>query len=253
MPRKRARSTSSNDTTVRNVRTKEMAFAERYDTANKTKEQVLGKYYFVVFPGVQGLCVVCINVEPFDVALQMKNWSSACYKHFKPPVIVEEKGEIKYQFMCQTYVPFFLTNIKTHILKTHRNPSIILTQKCEEDSTTNLLRHVKSCNGQVVNESQSIAHYAHGSSYSKAELRYLISLWVIQCHRPFTIIEDISLQRIFKMLYAKVETPSHDTISRDVREIHGISKAHVGKYLQVTHVSSNLHVYTKTGSKELYR
>ena len=44
MPRqKRACSTSQNDT-IRNVRTKEMAFAERYDTANKTKEEVLSKF-----------------------------------------------------------------------------------------------------------------------------------------------------------------------------------------------------------------
>lgn len=129
--------------------------------------------------------------------------------------------------------PFFLAYFDTHFLKTPRNPSIILTRKREEDSTTNLLRHVKSCDGQVVDESKSIARYAHGSSYSKAELRYLISLWVVQCHRPFAIIKDPPLQRIFKMLYAKVETPSEHTISRDVKEIHAISKVHVGKYLQV--------------------
>lgn len=37
----------------------------------------------------------------------MKNWSSPCYKHFKPPVIIEEKGEIKYQFSCRACVLFF--------------------------------------------------------------------------------------------------------------------------------------------------
>ena len=127
----------------------------------------------------------------------------------------------------------FLTSIGTHSLKTTRNPSIILTQKHEEDSTTNLLRHVKSCTGQVIDESKSIARYAHGSSYSKAELRYLISLWVFQCHRPFTIVDDVPLQCIFKMLYGKVETPSEKMISQDVKEIHSISKVYVGKYLQV--------------------
>jgi hypothetical protein len=77
-----------------------------------------------------------------------------------------------------------------------RNPSIVLTRKREEDSTTNLLRHVKSCEGQVVDASKSIANYAHGSMYSKAELHYLVSLWVFQCHQPFTIIDDEPLQRI---------------------------------------------------------
>jgi hypothetical protein len=38
---------------------------------------------------------------------------------------------------------------------------------------------------------------------------------------------------MLKMLYAKVETPSQTTVSRDVKEIHAISKVHVGRYLQV--------------------
>lgn len=95
-----------------------------------------------------------------------------------------------------------------------RNPSIVLTRKCEEDSTTNLLRHVKLCEGQVVNASKSIASYAHGSMYSKAKLHYLISLWVFKCHWPFTIIDNEPLQRILRMLYAKVETPSVTTMSK---------------------------------------
>jgi hypothetical protein len=119
-------------------------------------------------------------------------------------------------------------------LKTHnRNPSIILTRKREEDSTTNLLQHVKSCEGQVVEASKSITNYAHGSTYSKAEFRYLVSLWVFKCHCPFAIIEDEPLQWIFKMLYGKAESPSAATISRDVREIHGIAKVNVGNTLQV--------------------
>jgi len=69
--------------------------------------------------------------------------------------------------------------------------------------------------------------------YNKAELRYLISRWVFECHQPFTIINDAPLQSILKMLYAKVETPSKTMISRDVKEIHKISKVHIGKKLQV--------------------
>jgi hypothetical protein len=117
----------------------------------------------------------------------------------------------------------------------NRNPSIVLTPRREEDSTTNLVRHVKSCEGQVVDASKSIANYAQGSTYNKAELRYLVSRWVFECHRPFTIINDAPLQRILKMLYGKIETPSSTTISQDVQDIHGISKCHVGMYLQVRH------------------
>jgi len=97
----------------------------------------------------------------------------------------------------------------------------------------NLIRHVKSCEGQVVDASQSIVNYAQGSTYNKAELRYLIKCWVFECHRPFAIVNDPPFQSILKMLYAKVETPSESTLSQDVKEIHKISKVHVGKKLQV--------------------
>jgi hypothetical protein len=108
--RKRARSTSPSDT-ARNVRTKEAAFAERYDTANKTNEQVLSEFFFSFFSFFiwnktqlfsHCFCVVLLTWK--SIELQLKNWSSACYKHFKPPVIIEEKGEVKYQFTCKTYV-----------------------------------------------------------------------------------------------------------------------------------------------------
>ena len=116
--------------------------------------------------------------------------------------------------------PFFLAYFKTHFLKTPRNPSIILTRKREEDSTTNLLCHVKSCDSQIVDALKSIANYAQGSMYSKAELRYLMSRWVFKCHWPFAIINDKLLQRILKMLYVKVETPSQTTVLWEIGRAH---------------------------------
>ena len=106
-----------------------------------------------------------------------------------------------------------------------RNPSIVLARKCEEDSTTNLICHVKSCEGQVVNLSNSIANYMQGSTYNKAKFRYLISCWVFECHQPFSIINDEPLQRMLKMLYVKVETPSQTMLLWDVKEIHGDRKS----------------------------
>jgi hypothetical protein len=38
---------------------------------------------------------------------------------------------------------------------------------------------------------------------------------------------------MLKMLYGKVELLSDTTVSRDVREVHGISKGQVAKVLQV--------------------
>lgn len=110
--RKRTRSTSPSNI-IHNVCTKELAFAERYDTANNTKEQVLSKssfyIFFLVLQGLMTLRRLGQLTRKFAyLELQMKNWSSTCYDHFKTPTIIEEKGEIKYQFSCQTYVFFFL-------------------------------------------------------------------------------------------------------------------------------------------------
>ena len=63
--RKRARSTSPSDT-ARNVRTKETAFAERYDTANKTNEQVLSELFLFSH-------IVCIILLTWRSMLQNYN------------------------------------------------------------------------------------------------------------------------------------------------------------------------------------
>jgi hypothetical protein len=57
-------------------------------------------------------------------------------------------------------------------------------------------------------------------------------LWVTQCHRPFAIVDDPPLQRMFKMLYAKVEVPSASTVSRDVKEAFHVARKHVRGILQ---------------------
>jgi hypothetical protein len=80
---------------------------------------------------------------------------------------------------------------------------------------------------------QTITTFAHGSTYDKAHFRYLTTIWVTKCQRPFLIIKDEPLQEMFKMLYAKVEPPSASTVSRDVQEIHTITQKNVAKVLQV--------------------
>ena len=90
-------------------------------------------------------CRLLLTCKTLYLEAQIKNWTSLCYTHFKTPVIVEEKGEVKYQFACRMYVFFFISffNHASHS-RIDRNLSIVLTRKCEEDSTTNLLHHVKS-------------------------------------------------------------------------------------------------------------
>jgi hypothetical protein len=102
-------------------------------------------------------------------------------------------------------------------------------------STSNLNRHVDRCCGKIAPDGQRINDFAHGSTYNKADFRYQTMLWVTQYHRPFVIVEDPPLQRMFKMLYAKVEIPSASTVSRDVKQAFLIAQKHVGKILQVSH------------------
>ena len=226
--RKRARESSPEaGSEPHQVRTKLSAFEERYDTTTKSNEDVLSKsqyfqlqfrFFDTLFPPYG------IPTQELDLSM-LSPLQGACYNC----------GEWSRQVpIYMSHVCLYISFLFAHsISRGNRNPSIVLTHKCEEDSTTNLVHHVKSCKGQVVDQSKSIANYAQGSTYTKAELRYLVSHWVFECHRPFSIIDDTPLQHILKMLYAKVETPSQTTLSWDVKEIHAISKVHVGRYLQV--------------------
>jgi hypothetical protein len=98
-------------------------------------------------------------------------------------------------------------------------------------STSNLKHHVSHCDGQVA-PGGCINEFAHGSTYNKVEFCCLATLWVLQCHRPFAILDDCPLNRMFQMLYAKVNVPSASTVSRDVKKVYEITKKNVGKVLQ---------------------
>jgi len=108
-----------------------------------------------------------------------------------------------------------------------------------DNLTSNLVHHPNSCSGKIAPACQAINDFAHGSTYSKAELWYLIVLWVTQCHCPFVIVDDPLLQQIFKMLYSKVDVPLPSTVSRDVKEVYKLAKKNVGKVLQVYSSPSN--------------
>lgn len=88
-----------------------------------------------------------------------------------------------------------------------------------DESTSNLNRHFKSCEGKKAPEGQTIDDYAHGIKYSATRVRYLLTLWCARRHRPFTIMEDPEFRELLRMLYPKVKVPSRKTVSRDVRKI----------------------------------
>ena len=78
-----------------------------------------------------------------------------------------------------------------------------------------------------------MASYVHGSSYSPEKLRMKVAICVSRRNRPFAIIEDQELLDIFHDLYSKVETPSRQTVSRDIKQMFDISQKQVAKMLQV--------------------
>ena len=91
--KKRARDSSPASEAPRQVRTKLSAFEERYETATKSNEEVLSKCP----PNFLDKFMKSLPIEK-----QLKNWSSPCYRHFKTPIIVVERGAVKYQFICRT-------------------------------------------------------------------------------------------------------------------------------------------------------
>ncbi|KAJ7584012.1 hypothetical protein C8J56DRAFT_719726, partial [Mycena floridula] len=56
--------------------------------------------------------------------------------------------------------------------------------------------------------------------------------WIAKRSRPYAIIKDPELLEMFKMLYAKVDVVSPQTVSRDIIEMHAISKETVTAQLK---------------------
>ena len=64
-----------------------------------------------------------------------------------------------------------------------------------------------------------------------------IALWVSTRHHPFLIIEDTKLLEIFTNLNPNCKSLKHHTVSRDVKEIFGLSQSEVAMMFQVSHIS----------------
>src|SRR5882762_8039418 len=114
-----------------------------------------------------------------------------------------------------------------------RSPSIKVTRVQHDDSTSNLIRHVKSCDGGTLGSgSSAISAFAQGSTYTAHKFWMKLALWVVHRHRPFAIVEDDELVDIFTDLNNKVEVPSRFTVSRDVKEIFAMSRVKVSEMLK---------------------
>ena len=63
-------------------------------------------------------------------------------------------------------------------LSFHRSPSIKVTQVRHDDSTSNLVRHVKNCDSSALVGTSSLKEFAHGSLYTLHQFYMKLALWV---------------------------------------------------------------------------
>jgi hypothetical protein len=98
---------------------------------------------------------------------------------------------------------------------------------------SNLICHVKNCDGGTLVRAGTLKESAHGSLYTPHNFQMKITLWVVCRHCPFAIVEDDELVEIFKDLNNKVVVPSRSTVSQDVVEIFQMSRKHVANMLKV--------------------
>jgi hypothetical protein len=141
----------------------------------------------------------------------------------------QRRHQIQIYLQSVRFFVFFLSVYFYHLIYSH--PSILVIRARYEDSTTNLLRHVKGCDPE--DPSKQIVAFANGSTYSPARFRYLTAMWCARRHRPFVIVEDPELVEMFQMLYGHVNIPSRFMVSRDIQEIFEYCKRHVSLWLQV--------------------
>ena len=100
-----------------------------------------------------------------------------------------------------------------------------LDRIAHEDSTSNLLRHVRTCEPPETPESETMASFASGVTYSKAKFRYLLAMWCAHRHRPFSVVEDPEFREVVQMLYGRAEIPLRISVAHDIQ--HLLEHSHV--------------------------
>ncbi|KAF6756548.1 hypothetical protein DFP72DRAFT_772797, partial [Ephemerocybe angulata] len=143
---------------------------------------------------------------------------SKVYDHFLEPVTREEPdGTIRYVFVCR------------------RSPSIEVTRARHDESTSNLNRHIQKCTPSADPEQiRKMQNYVRGVLYDPTAHRVKCVIWIAKKRRPYIIIEDDELCEIFHGLNPDCVDIGRMTVSRDMIEIHALSKVHIAQMLQVS-------------------
>jgi hypothetical protein len=131
------------------------------------------------------------------------------------------RSESLFQLCCMHHSPFC------------RHPLKVVTRHSKDTSTSNLNKHIKTCEPSRSAEQESIKKFAYGCNYVKAKFRAGCVRWIARRRRPFAIIGDPELHDLFKMLYDKVEIPNRRMISRDIKKVYQHSRRKVKQMLRV--------------------
>jgi hypothetical protein len=108
-----------------------------------------------------------------------------------------------------------------------------VTRARHDESTSNLVRHVDSCDHKGGSATRTMSAFAHGSTYNPGTFRFKLAIWIAKRHRPFAIVEDPEFVELLTSLNNTVFVPSCSTVSRDVQEIFQVSQGKVAAILQV--------------------
>ncbi|KIJ52069.1 hypothetical protein M422DRAFT_157043, partial [Sphaerobolus stellatus SS14] len=76
--------------------------------------------------------------------------------------------------------------------------------------------HRATCKPALSAESGAMTKFVSGHGYTHEGFSFGVGKWIAKCCRPYTIIDDVELQDLFRMLYACVEIPSRMSIQRDI-------------------------------------
>ena len=155
----------------------------------------------------------------------------ACSEWLKNVMILTmESGEIGYQFICKwSAIPppaptglleyWWCGNLLSDLSKS-------ITRNRLDKTTSNLVRHSKSCGSPILAKSAPI------STFDTGTFQYLVAAWSARHARPHAIIEGEELRKILIMHYSATEIHSCQTVACDISDMYERSRHVIALHLQ---------------------
>lgn len=110
----------------------------------------------------------------------------------------------------------------------------VVKRACYDNSTSNLWDHVNAKHPELPANQGTVTNFARGSTYTPEKLRLYEVFWCCSSSRPFSIVTDEWLLKIFSMFHPGFKDWSEQTISRDTHEIFKIGQKNITKVIRVS-------------------